>query len=308
MKESQNNRNLIRWEINKKCNFHCIYCDIWEKEDEKAKIPIDITKLKKGLECLQGVWQIDITGGEPFLEKNFIEICQILTEKHFISINTNLSTSNIFDFAEKVPSEKCIYIHASVHIAEREKNDKGLKSFLEKIVFLQGKGFYPTAVYVTHPDLFGRIESDIAYLESNGVERVRIQVFRGWHDQKMYPLSFTQVQRAFLATLKANYPEFEVLNREHFYFFRHYCYAGQRFFVMNRNGNIRRCTNVDKNYGNLFEQSIRFDEKLKPCQQTSYLCLHECLAYSLDKKPGIISRLKGSILDKLSRPQNTHDK
>lgn len=294
-----NNRNLIRWEINKKCNFQCIYCDIWEKEDENAKIPIDITKLQKGLECLQGVWQIDMTGGEPFLEKNFVEICQVLTEKHFISINTNLSTINVFDFAEKISPEKCEYIHASVHIAEREKSDKELKTFIEKIRHLQNKGFYPTAVYVTHPKLFDRMKSDIAYLETTGIERVRIQIFRGWYNEKIYPQSFTNDQRAFLTSLNANYPEFEVLNREHFDFYRHLCFAGQKFFVMNRQGDIRRCTNVSKSYGNLFEKSMRFDEKIKPCPQVNYLCPHECLEHSIDKKAGIIWRIKENVLGKL---------
>jgi MoaA/NifB/PqqE/SkfB family radical SAM enzyme len=298
MKEYKNDSNLIRWEVNKNCNFHCNYCDIWKKEDEKAKIQIDITKLQKGLECFHGNWRIDITGGEPFLEKNFVEICQVLTEKHFISINTNLSTSNVFDFAEKISPEKCKYFNASVHIAEREKSDKGLKIFIEKIRHLQYKGFYPTAIYVTHPNLFERMKSDIAYLETNGVERVHILIFRGWHKEKLYPVSYTTAQRALLLSMNAYYLDFEVLNNKHFDFYGHLCHAGQNFFVMDREGNIRRCTSIDKSYGNLFEKTIRFDKKIKPCSQKNYLCPYECLEFGLDKKANRFSILKDRLVSK----------
>lgn len=221
--------NQITWLINEQCNFHCDYCiqGIVGKKSELK--PIDIIRISESLNCLRGEWHFIINGGEPFLEKNFTEICREITKKHYISIITNLSTENVFDFADHIDPGKCRFIHASVHITERKKRDPKLSLFIEKMIYLQDKGFNITAFYVTHPLLFERIKSDIAYLKSNGIQRTSIKIFTGMYNGKYYPSSFNSEQKEFLEGMEAEYPELEILNKS-YNFYGQLCLAGQCFF------------------------------------------------------------------------------
>ena len=94
-------KKMITWTINEICNFNCSYCTQWHNKKEGIK-PIDISKLSESLHYLDKDWLFLITGGEPFLEKNFIKICEEITKRHYISLNTNLSTTNFFYFADKI--------------------------------------------------------------------------------------------------------------------------------------------------------------------------------------------------------------
>ncbi len=121
---------MITWHINDNCNFRCDYCHTWLSS--KTQEPIKVSRLSEGLRTLGNDWVFLISGGEPFLEPNFIEICQELTKKHFLALNTNLSLNNIYDFADQVDPERTIFINAAVHIIEREKTDKNLEAYIEK--------------------------------------------------------------------------------------------------------------------------------------------------------------------------------
>lgn len=193
MNNTEEFRNQIMWTINNQCNFHCMYC--WQSHNNKEVLnPIDLNKLSAGLNCLQKVWVFCISGGEPFLEKNFVDICKIISERHYLGIITNLSTANVYDFADKINPARCFYINAAIHIAEREKRDKNLSSFIDKVLYLQEKGFNITAQYVAHPVLFDRIKSDIKYLKGQGISNVQYKTFYGVHDGKDYPASFSHEQ------------------------------------------------------------------------------------------------------------------
>lgn len=107
--ESFKKPNMITWFINERCNFQCSYCFYKPNENLQIKKPIDLAKISEGFNHLNKEWQINITGGEPFLEKNFVGICNEITKKHSLSILTNLSTNNVFDFADCINPEKCLY-------------------------------------------------------------------------------------------------------------------------------------------------------------------------------------------------------
>lgn len=279
----------IKWEITRRCNYRCDYCGIW-KNNQQALNPIDIKKMAEGFNYLQGVWKFDITGGEPFLEEKIIDICREIEKRHYITLNTNLSTPNVYDFADQINPER-ILINSSVHVTEREKIESNFSSFIEKILYLQQKGFNILVGYVAHPVLFSRIKQDIATLKSEGIQNVSIKIFNGKYNGKYYPDSFDTKQKEFLQCMEAAYPEFLILNQTHDYH-GHLCQAGMKSFAMDRDGNLSRCSSVTENYGNLFEKQVSFDDKAKPCPETQYLCLHECLANRITTKERIFLRFK----------------
>jgi MoaA/NifB/PqqE/SkfB family radical SAM enzyme len=290
MKEKNIKPNILKWEITKRCNFHCHYCGVIQEKDDLSK-PIDIIKLSESLELLEGCWKFDITGGEPLLEEKIIEICTEISKKHFYVLNTNLSTPNVFAFADKVTPENA-FINTSVHILERHQSC--LDPYIEKVLYLQKKGFKVLAGYVAHPDLFDRMESDISYLKSEGIKNISIKIFNGSNKNRIYPVSFTAEEKDFLKNFEAGYPEFELLNSKHDYY-KKPCFAGRNIFKMDRYGNLSRCSSVHDDHGNFFEKTMRFNSKPEPCSATEYICLHECFENCITTNQTLLSLLKNGF-------------
>jgi MoaA/NifB/PqqE/SkfB family radical SAM enzyme len=289
------NHCMITWQINKKCNFQCEYCFQWK--NNKPLSPISPVNLSKSIDFLDKECLIHITGGEPFLEKNIIDICEEITRKHYISLNTNLSTKNIYDYADIIDPARSLFISAGIHITEREKTDVNLSSFIDKILYLQKKGFNIIANYVAFPSLLGRIKSDFAFLKSNGIQKVRVKIFRGVYKERYYPHSFSPDEKKFIEDLDADYPEFEILRKSHVYYGR-LCQAGQKFFIMDRNGNLKRCSSLSRRYGNLFNKSVQFDSKPRPCPVKTCGCPYEGIRNITTMKGNSASILSEDVFEK----------
>ena len=285
---------MITWHINDNCNFRCNYCDEWLRN----RIPssINISKLSDGLTTLRKDWIFLITGGEPFLESNIIEICQEITKNHLLAINTNLSLNNIFEFGDQIDPKRTIFINAAVHITEREKTDKDLKAYVQKVHYLQDRGFDIIAYYIVHPDILNRMKSDIDNLKSKGINKLRIKIFRGVYQGKYYPVSFTEEQDNFIRAFDADWPELALLD-EIPSLKGKICHAGSRFFYMYRNGDLKRCSGVFKKHGNLFEKKVRFDVDPKPCPCSNCAALYEGIRNSISET-GNVKFIDGLLLRK----------
>ena len=288
---------MITWLINDVCNFRCDYCHTWLSS--KTQEPIKVSKLSGGLRTLGNDWVFLISGGEPFLEPNFIEICQEITKNHFVALNTNLSLNNIYDFADQVDPERTPFINAAVHIIEREKTDKNLEAYIEKVHYLQERGFHTIAYYIVHPNLLHRMKSDIDSLKSRGIKKLRIKMFRGVYEGKYYPASFTEEQGEFIRTFDADWPELALLD-EIPSLKGKLCHAGGRFLFMTRNGDLRRCSGIFNKYGNLFENKVLFDDSPKPCPSSNCAALYEGVRNSTSETG------KVSFIDALQLPKRNH--
>lgn len=69
-----------------RCNSRCIMCDLWKRNNKDELLPEIYQKLPNNLK------NIDITGGEPFLRKDLVEIIEILRKtcpKSKLLITTN---------------------------------------------------------------------------------------------------------------------------------------------------------------------------------------------------------------------------
>lgn len=290
----------ITWTLNDHCNFQCEYCMQWHNKSPLSAIDID--KLSASLNNLPPGYIFQLTGGEPFLERNFVEICQTITKSHYISINTNLSLPNVFNFGETIDPKKCLFLNTAVHIIERERIDPKLASYLEKVLFLQKKDFNVISSYVAHPSLFNRIEKDITFLKENGVKHVQIKIFRGRFKGRLYPESFSLEQKSFLGKFPTTYPELEILNKPHNYFGQ-LCRAGQISFVMSRNGDLRRCSSLHKHYGNLFNNTIKYDIYPKPCPIRKCNCPYEGIRNVNNDKGSLYSLMREVPSEKFAKIQ-----
>ncbi|MCK9612266.1 MAG: radical SAM protein [Bacteroidales bacterium] len=276
-----NNEDIIIWKINSVCNFRCKYCTVPSDVDERN---FDLNTIKKNFNRDNKKWLIIITGGEPFLKKNFIEIIKTLTENHYVHINTNLSTSNVEEFAKKISPQNVYGLNVAAHVLEREKYDKDFKQFIKNINLLRDKGFSLFISYIFHPEMIERIERDFELFEKGGVNEVVLRPFMGTYKNKVYPNSYTV--RGLEILNKYGKQEYELGSTVGIISYKdNWCLAGRRSFMIDEKGIAYRCEplykngNTDSN-GNFFDDSFIPDKKIKKCPLEATPCPFQCIFYS----------------------------
>lgn len=299
----------FNWLLNYFCNFQCTYCYFGENKAKGFVGLPDTKKVTDGFNNTGKICLIYMTGGEPFFFPNFIELCQKLTQKHFLAINTNLSHKEVFSFAELINPEKVKSINCSLHIQERDSL-KQIRGFIEKYKRLEEKGFYTFVSYVMYPPVINRFEKDYAYFKSEGII-LRPKVLRGkWSRleignsgifrkiknilEPLYPNAYTEMQKSKIISYidKSQKDGDFIVNHENDAwegrmsdlgldklfidgmpsFKGKYCLAGKTFVRMTPTGEVYRC--YDDNYylGNLFERKITLFEKPAKCMAKRCNC------------------------------------
>lgn len=304
----------VHWHISHFCNFECPYCFGGKKQKDIFRGVQDIPKIIEGFNRFGLICQINISGGEPFLCKNFIELCQRLTEKHRICVNTNLSHKDVYRFAEVIDPHRVRYLNCSVHIDIREKLNL-VDDFIEKFKFLKEKGFYAYATYVMYPPLLKRFDGDYAFFKSQGII-LRQKIFRGTFNRFNLPDSW--MPRRGSRFFKRLYPNaYSPRERKKILFYiersqkegddtqgyeddpgegrmldvgldRFFldglpslkgklCRAGKDYVRMTPEGEVHRCHGGTHRLGNMFEEGVRLFEKPEEC--TFDLCRCHYLGY-----------------------------
>ncbi|MBF0493899.1 MAG: radical SAM protein [Candidatus Omnitrophica bacterium] len=277
---------MVFWNLNHFCDYRCEYC-FCGKEKLSAEHP-DVGKhsaerIFEAFTRTGKTWQIHMSGGEPFLYPGFVELCQKLTEKHCISINTNFSTSNVFNFADTVKREKVFFINAGLHIAEREKNKSALDEFIRRVLYFQDKGFNIDVGYLTYPPLLERMAKDIGHLRDKGVKLLNAKVFRGFYAGRRYPGAYTDTEREIIKKYTLDVREIDIIDKK-MNFFGSLCGTGMKYFRMDPAGNLFRCSSSFKSYGNLFDGTYSPDTVYAPCPVLNCDCPYEGLRYAKNEK------------------------
>lgn len=283
------------WLINDFCNFDCIYCYPGSKKNKFIGLH-DYQKIIDGFNRTGLRWLIYISGGEPFLFPNFVELCEKLTEKHIISLNTNLSHKDVFRFAECISPERVRCFHCSLHIQEREKH-KSVKDFIYRYKFLESKRFYVYASYVLHPLLLNRFRDDYAYFKSEGII-LRPKIFRGTFGRFMlrrtYPDAYSKKQKKMIISYieqSQKDGDFNISHKEDTIkgrlsdvyldklfinglpsFKGRSCLAGKNFVRLTPEGNAYRCYNENQCMGNLFDGTVKFLDNPQICESEFCVC------------------------------------
>ncbi|MBU2102682.1 MAG: radical SAM protein [Candidatus Omnitrophota bacterium] len=288
-----NNDYVITWLLGTLCNFKCDYCfnaRSSASDQAAAYKKYSVKHIAQAFDDTGKIWKIKLTGGEPFLYPRFIEMCGLLAKKHLIAVNTNVSTTNIYEFAESIDPLRVYAFRASWHLLEREKTENGTKLFIGRILHLQKKGFPVRVDYVTYPPFFSRIKKDIQFLKEGGVERIYVKVFRGKFEGKMYPDSYSIQERSLIEELAIDQHELDILS-QNYSFMGKKCSAGQRFFAMDEEGNLFRCTSAlfptrlrKKIHGNIFNGNYFFAQEPTHCTYEACSCPYEGLDFIVKER------------------------
>jgi MoaA/NifB/PqqE/SkfB family radical SAM enzyme len=247
------------WMMSEFCNFDCHYCHSHTREREKALVSID--DLVKTLKRAHPTWIVAMTGGEPFLYPDFINVCERLVEAGFkIALDTNLSVTPIIkQFTKTIPANRVEYIYSSVHVLERERLYGSLDHYVENVLTLKKAGFPVQISYVLHPTLFSRLEKDLVYFAKQGLE-VEPKPFSGIYKGKLYPAAYDEAEKKVL--LRYNSKAFE---KTTFFSKGLRCRAGKDLVRIWPNGTISRCVADVKPLGNA-KDGVALLTKPLPCE------------------------------------------
>lgn len=110
----------VEWQTNGVCNYDCSYCIQSRKYRQGHPTDADIDRfLAFFAEELHGIWEIKMSGGEPFAFRGFMEriVPGLAALPHRVSVLTNLSApaSTLRRFVDLV-GHKLIVVSASLHL------------------------------------------------------------------------------------------------------------------------------------------------------------------------------------------------
>ncbi len=174
---------VVDWILTEKCNLNCYYCLQHTDTRKKECNPIDSTFLTK----IKKTYLFHLTGGEPFLVPNLIELVnEIQTQGHYVSMNTNLTRSTE-NFAKLIRKDKFLFMNASYHYVYRKKH---IAPFVRNYMKIREAGIFIYATIVMIPNLFDELLSVADMLIDKGVF-VLPKLMRGRDNKKDYPQDYS---------------------------------------------------------------------------------------------------------------------
>jgi MoaA/NifB/PqqE/SkfB family radical SAM enzyme len=283
------------WHLLNTCNYRCTYCFFPpEMLGSKLQLFANPEGWRSAFDASGYVWLLHMTGGEPSLYPDFVELCEKLTENHYISINSNLTHSSLEKFARRIDPTRVSFINAGLHLEERELRS-GNDRFIRHADLLRSGGFRILISLVATPLALARFDKAIALLEPIGLFPVP-KLFRGVWNGDTYPRAYSLSDKARFRDLcrlaRKSYgpqlshggeaPSIDLFNDEAFVdglpiYKGSMCEAGARFVQVLPNGDIYRCGMKDFQ-GNLL--SGTFVRRLLPAPCDNEHCYYFCNKYS----------------------------
>lgn len=283
------------WHLLNTCNYRCQYCFFSpEILGEKLQAFATTQKWQQAFDSTGYRWLLHITGGEPSVYPQFVELCEALTESHFISVNSNLSHRSFEVFADRIDPARVSFINAGFHLEERERHD-GNQVFLRNAEILLARGFPLLVSLIATPETLGRFEEAVSLLAPTGLLPIPKSI-RGPHDGKQYPAAYTALDkdrfRRYATLARESYqpmlaarterPSVDMFRDEDFLdgqpsFTGQSCEAGRLFVRLDQKGEAFRC-GTSESLGSVLEGTFARRTEPAPCD-TNY-CPYFCLKYS----------------------------
>lgn len=288
------NRVFFTWDIDYRCNYNCTYCFLhYEPETTNIKTvylePQEWIKIWKDIYERYGYCHISVTGGEPFIYPNFIDIISELSQIHTFEFSTNLSW-DIKDFVKKISPERVI-INSSFH-----PEFIGIQKFLERFFFLKQNNYPISITIVAYPPLLEKIIEYKELFEKNGLKAI-IYPYRGPYWSRKYPEGYTQTEKRFLRQLEIRVGakvtgkliDAHICGKgEETPGGRKLCHMGQRYAKIVPNGDAYRCcAAVNKDWGrlgNIINNTFSLLKKPEYCPDYRNCSCYKAMIVTEEKK------------------------
>lgn len=261
--------NRFNFEVTRICNGHCIYCNIWK---EKPEDQITVSDVKEGLKprsLLAEVDRIQITGGEPFLRADIVELCQILKEicpKASFAFETNglrpdLALKYLLEVREFDPK---VLVNVSIdgfHLIDAilRGDKRHYKLAWKTVSLLRREGFHVGVGSVVTRLNIHDISRFHNFCEEKGITHNWYVVSTSEHYYKnvgtLEDVSLTSDNLVSLEKLSRNEP-LTSIGRYVGEYFREKkqimpCFSGFNSFFLASNGNVFPCIHLNRAFGNI---------------------------------------------------------
>ncbi|MBU2028583.1 radical SAM protein [Patescibacteria group bacterium] len=278
---------IAMWLLNLECNFQCPYCFFndsqrglktrvgdWVRDKIPAINPyktrfITPEEISRFFDETGKRWWLVISGGEPFVYPKFVEIVERISQKHLITIGTNLGLS-IDKFIEKISPQNIWSFYVSMHLAERERQGLTVEDLLEKVKRLRDAGFRVEINYVMYPPDLQRFPAIYEKFKREGFI-LEARSFRGVYAGKTYPQDYTQKERKifydYIPSDIDKAASFESLS-----FLGVPCTAGKDLIRIRPDGSITRCPHDHEILGDMFAGKLNFHPDVKKCVVKNCKC------------------------------------
>jgi radical SAM protein with 4Fe4S-binding SPASM domain len=250
----------IFFTINHDCNLKCMSC--YNPIKKNKNYNFDLNKVKNIIDKIKntGVFEIILTGGEPFLNLNIFEIIDYILSKNIkLRINTNgiLLTD---EFIRELKKKKNITLTLGLDGISEKANDliRGEGHFKRAVKILERLSKENINLYVnftaTHKN-FSDVLKLKRFFRNFNVARVIVNVFirTGTGYGYGYELALNKLEFSFLKLLNffnntASKPIITTITS---------CYAGHIEACIDYEGKIFFCELLDYPLGNILEKNIR---------------------------------------------------
>jgi MoaA/NifB/PqqE/SkfB family radical SAM enzyme len=245
-------------QVTERCNLKCSMCDYWKAPSRKELSLNDFEEIHDKLKDLN-VCVISLSGGEPFLRKDFLDIVEIFRHDFYTFVTTN-GTLLSNDVCSNLKSDSC-FVSIDSDIPEVHDRIRGFKGAWDKaiegLLFLKDhyKGVSGIMNVVSNLNFPKGVNGLINLADSLGVS-IHFQpyctlktgaalggvsgVSKFLLDKREKHKSVVS-SRPYLKRFDAAFNE-GVKN----------CLAGQAFFDIQANGEVTRCPDDRTNFGDVW--------------------------------------------------------
>ncbi|MCQ9207057.1 MAG: hypothetical protein NG740_04160 [Omnitrophica bacterium] len=265
----------LHWCVNEyTCNLNCVYCPFPHTKGKTSEI--DSSALVRTIDKTGKIFRIALCGnGEPFLVPNIIEACTEITKRHYISLVTNLVSKKIEEFCKKINPRKVLFILASLHIKELER-DNLTDRFVHNFLLCQKKKFSIRAQEVAYPSLLSDAAKYKKFFRKKGIE-LYFDEFCGKYKGKSYPDAYTNEERKKIGLISKKNSIRKRFQYEKF------CNAGYNTgFVFKQH--VYPCFQIKEKIGNIYGEKIELKTKMIKCPYKICQCPINMLDDYLFKK------------------------
>ena len=251
------------WDSHYRCNFRCPYCwfdKVWDEMDKYNKYPplSEMIALWDRLYDLYGECDLMVTGGEPMLYPNFIELIEAISKKHTVKVTCQLS-GDMFTFARKLNPQR-VRLDMNFHPLESK-----IEPFIRKVLYLYKYGFKGGVCYLAYPPNMDKIKYYDDIFKKYGIV-MALAAFHGEYGGKKYPEAYTDEEREMMKPYMGDVDRLKY-HLEGQKTKGKLCRAGYIYASIKADGTVTRCGPLShKPIGNIFDPNFRLHDKPMPCE------------------------------------------
>jgi MoaA/NifB/PqqE/SkfB family radical SAM enzyme len=199
-----------------------------------------------------------ITGGEPSLYPNFIELVEAISKMHTVKVTSQLS-GDMFTFARKINPDRVV-LDMNFHPLETK-----LEPFIRKVLFLKEKGFKGGVCYLAYPPQMDKIEFYHREFEKRGIG-FALAAFWGECGGKKYPQAYSEEEKEMMAPFLGDISRIQY-HLEGKKTKGKLCRSGQLYASIKADGTVTRCGPLShKPIGNIFDEHFNLFDRPMPCE------------------------------------------